>query len=224
MKKILFYLWALVLCLILLCGTISADPILIDALPGLQLPMCEQGKIGQGCNDLSDALTDEISSFSDISYGSSSGVIIPFVYRVLKRISPIFNDFVELNGACLPKFHKLTAFAAEENMNNSQTETKKLQQPVKESGKVRALVRTTSPSQDGGYAIQMGAFVKRENAERFQKALRKRYARFNTFILTNETAPFYRVGLGYFQTEADARRHLEVIKKDNLSGVVVRKN
>jgi cell division septation protein DedD len=268
MKKILFILGTLEIFLSVLCGPLLADTIQFDDFPCVQLPMCEQRNVGQTTSDLSDELTLASFSFSEFISGnspdSSLAEILPFIYRVLKRLSPIFNDFVEIDGLCVPAYHKLNAFAAEERKDISDTEKKEPQQPVKAPGKVKAQVSTKAPAPErshaiqlgafaekenkkpptpikaaergnglasakatpskGGFAIQLGTFAKKENAERFQKALHKRYAKVNTFIFEDRTTPYYRVRLGYFQTREDAHRYLEIVKKDNLSGVIVQKN
>ena len=224
MRKILFILGTLEFLLSILCGTILADPIQMDDLPCAQLPMCEQRDIGQTANDLSDELAVASFSFSESSYVSSQEEIIPFIYRVLKPLSPIFNDFVEVGGLCVASYYKLSTFVAARGIDISSTEKRESQQQVKAAGKGKVLVSTKAPSPEGVYAIQMGAFAKKENAERFQRVLHKRYANVNTFIFKDQITPFYRVRLGYFQTQAHARRHLEIVKKDTFSGVIVRKD
>jgi len=81
-----------------------------------------------------------------------------------------------------------------------------------------------TPSLEGIFAIQVGAFAERENAARFQGQLEKKYARVHTVIWESNVKRFYRVRLGAFRTEGEARRYLEILRKDNLSGFVVRED
>ncbi len=75
----------------------------------------------------------------------------------------------------------------------------------------------------GVYVIQVGAFGKRENAEQFRKLLQSKYPDVTTSIWENNADHLYRVHLGSFPTEGEASRWREILKGDNLPGVVVRK-
>jgi len=81
-----------------------------------------------------------------------------------------------------------------------------------------------APSLEGIFAIQVGAFAERENATRFQNQLAKKYPNVRTILWESHVQRFYRVRLGAFRTEAEARRQVEILKKDHLSGFVVRED
>ncbi len=79
-------------------------------------------------------------------------------------------------------------------------------------------------SLEGVYAIQVGAFVERDNADRFREELSKRHPRVHVVVWETNTKRFYRVRLGSFRTEDEARRYSESLKRENLSGFVVRED
>jgi len=79
-------------------------------------------------------------------------------------------------------------------------------------------------SLEGVYAIQVGAFLERDNANRFREELSKRHPRVHVVLWETNTKRFYRVRLGSFRTEDEARRHSENLKRENLSGFVVRED
>jgi len=81
-----------------------------------------------------------------------------------------------------------------------------------------------SLSIEGVFAIQVGAFEEKQNADRFQGQLEKKYANVHTVIWESNVKRLYRVRLGAFRTEAEARRYIEVLKKDDLPGYVVRED
>ncbi len=80
------------------------------------------------------------------------------------------------------------------------------------------------PSLEGTFAIQVGAFTERENAARFRDQLEKKYANVRIILWESNVQRFYRVRLGAFRTEAEAQRQVEVLKKDQLPGFVVRED
>jgi len=81
-----------------------------------------------------------------------------------------------------------------------------------------------SPSFEGIFAIQVGAFAEKENATRFHDQLEKKYSPVRILLWESNVRRFYRVRLGSFRTEAEARRHIEILRKDHLSGFVVRED
>ena len=81
-----------------------------------------------------------------------------------------------------------------------------------------------SPSLEGIFAIQVGAFAEKENAARFQGQLEKKYPNVHMVLWESNVKRFYRVRMGAFRTEAEARRYIENLRKDNLSGFVVRED
>ncbi len=80
------------------------------------------------------------------------------------------------------------------------------------------------PPVEGNFAIQVGAFAQRENAERFQAELRKRYPQVHMVLWESNIKRVYRIRLGSFPTEAEARRYMETLKKEDLKGFVVRED
>jgi rare lipoprotein A len=80
------------------------------------------------------------------------------------------------------------------------------------------------PSLAGIFAIQVGAFAEKDNAVRFQTQLGQKYSHVHTVIWESNVKRLYRVRLGAFRSEAEARRYTETLKRDNLSGFVVRED
>jgi hypothetical protein len=70
----------------------------------------------------------------------------------------------------------------------------------------------------------VGAFVEKENAARFHDQLEKKYSPVRIILWESNVRRFYRVRLGSFRTEAEARRYIEILRKDHLSGFVVRED
>ena len=79
-------------------------------------------------------------------------------------------------------------------------------------------------SLEGVYTIQVGAFQERDNAYRFREELSKRHPRVHVVLWETNTKRFYRVRLGAFRTEEEARRYYENLRRENLSGFVVRED
>jgi rare lipoprotein A len=79
-------------------------------------------------------------------------------------------------------------------------------------------------SPEGTYAIQVGAFLERDNAYRFRDELMKRHPRARVVLWETNSRRFYRVRLGSFRTEDEARRYSDTLKRENLSGFVVRED
>jgi len=98
------------------------------------------------------------------------------------------------------------------------------------SGTARVVVEVTgmTPGKPsllrGTYVLQVGAFVERENAYRFQRELARKHSRVHVLLWETNTRRFYRVRLGAFPTEEEARRYLENLRKENLQGFVVRED
>jgi rare lipoprotein A len=76
----------------------------------------------------------------------------------------------------------------------------------------------------GVYAIQVGAFQERENAYRLRDELAKRHPRVRVALWETRTKRFYRVRLGGFRTEEEAKGYFEKLRRENLSGFVVRED
>jgi rare lipoprotein A len=86
------------------------------------------------------------------------------------------------------------------------------------------VVGGNSLSIEGVFAIQVGAFEEKQNAARFQGQLEKKYANVHTVIWESNVKRLYRVRLGAFRTEAEARSYMDVLKKENLPGYLVRED
>ena len=76
----------------------------------------------------------------------------------------------------------------------------------------------------GVFAIQVGAFQERENAYRFRDELAKRHPNVHVGLWETRTKRFYRVRLGAFRTEEEAKVYVEKLRRENLSGFVVRED
>jgi len=76
----------------------------------------------------------------------------------------------------------------------------------------------------GTYAIQVGAFQERENAYRFRDELAKRHPNVHVVLWETRTKRFYRVRLGSFPTEQEAKVYVEKLRREDLSGFVVRED
>jgi len=97
-------------------------------------------------------------------------------------------------------------------------------------GTARVAVEATLPADgkgsplEGTFAIQVGAFAEKENAERFQRELERRFFRVRTILWESNQRRIHRVRLGAFRSEVEARSYLEILKRDNISGRVVRED
>jgi len=76
----------------------------------------------------------------------------------------------------------------------------------------------------GVYTIQVGAFGKKENADNFRKQVQNKHPNVIMAVWESNVDHLYHVQLGSFSTEAEARRYKEILKSDNLPGVVVRRD
>jgi rare lipoprotein A len=81
-----------------------------------------------------------------------------------------------------------------------------------------------SPSLEGIFSIQVGAFTEKENATRFRTQLEKKFPNVHMVLWESNVKRFYRVRLGAFHTEAEAQRYLETLRMENLSGFVARED
>ena len=76
----------------------------------------------------------------------------------------------------------------------------------------------------GTFALQVGAFESEENAKRLRKELQKKYADVRVVLWESNVKRLYRVRLGSFRSEAEARRYFEILRKENLAGFIVRED
>ena len=81
-----------------------------------------------------------------------------------------------------------------------------------------------SPPLRGTFAIQVGSFAQKGNATRFHAQLEKKYPSVRILLWESNVQRLYRVRLGAFPSEAEARRQAEILKKEHLSGFVVRED
>ena len=81
-----------------------------------------------------------------------------------------------------------------------------------------------APPLEGLFAIQVGAFGERENALRMRDQLEKRHPKVHIVPWESNTQRFYRVRVGAFRTEAQARTYLESLRKEGLPGLVLRED
>jgi rare lipoprotein A len=77
---------------------------------------------------------------------------------------------------------------------------------------------------EGVFVIQVGAFSEKENAERFKRDLERRHPRVRTVLFESNQRRLHRVRIGGFGSEAEARRYLDVLRKEGLSGMVLRED
>jgi rare lipoprotein A len=91
---------------------------------------------------------------------------------------------------------------------------------------IEALSFAPNPSAplEGIFSIQVGAFTEKENATRFRTQLEKKFPNVHIVLWESNVKRFYRVRLGSFRTEAETRRTLKTLRKENLSGFVVRED
>ncbi len=82
----------------------------------------------------------------------------------------------------------------------------------------------TPPSLEGTFTIQVGAFVEKRNAQRLQEELQKRHKQVRIVLWQSNRQQFYRVRVGSFGTEAEARRYGELLRQENLPVFVVRED
>ena len=80
------------------------------------------------------------------------------------------------------------------------------------------------PGPFGLYAVQVGSFTERGNADRLRDDLARRHSSVRVVLWESNTLRFYRVRVGSFRTEDGARRYLSLLERENLSGFVVRED
>jgi cell division protein FtsN len=95
---------------------------------------------------------------------------------------------------------------------------------AKVAGEASAHSSSVAQSAKGIYAIQVGAFGKRENAEHFRKQLQNTHPNVILAVGESNGDHLYHVHLGKYSTEAEARRYTEILKNNNIPGVVVRRD
>lgn len=81
-----------------------------------------------------------------------------------------------------------------------------------------------APQRDGTFSIQVGAFLDKENAERFRARLEKRHSPVRILPFETQAGKFYRVRLGNFRTEEEAQRYLENLPSEEFQGFIVRED
>ena len=80
------------------------------------------------------------------------------------------------------------------------------------------------PVPEGKFGIQVGAFTEKENAERLKAELEKKHPHVRILLWESNAQRFYRVRVGMFRTEAEARRYFDTLRKEIHSGFVVRED
>ncbi len=80
------------------------------------------------------------------------------------------------------------------------------------------------PSPEGTYSIQVGSFTEKENALRFQTDLAKIHRQVHIVFWESNLKRLYRVRLGAFRSEEEARRYTEKLRQQNLPGFIVRED
>jgi rare lipoprotein A len=85
-------------------------------------------------------------------------------------------------------------------------------------------VSGSSPTPEGVYAIQVGSFMEEDNADHFRKELARTHSNVHVVPWESNTSRYYRVRLGSFRTQEEARRYFEILKRENLTGFIVRVN
>ena len=97
-------------------------------------------------------------------------------------------------------------------------------------GTARVIIESTGwpaerlPPGEGVYAVQVGSFLEKENAHRFREDLSWKHAHVHVVLWESNTKRYYRVRLGSFRTEYEARRYSEGLKREGLAGFVVRED
>ncbi len=222
MRKILLILPAFLLLFIAPKGPISADPINFDDVNDANLPSPFDDS---GWTASFPGISKHYSMSFEDSYESPAVEIGLKNRDALKNEEKPHRGDSGAKGATSASTVSPDPSAAEAKMEPSHGKSKAVgMQPRK---------TTVTTSKDPGhsrggtqslkwvYFTQVGAFGKRENAERFRKQLQHKYPNVITGIW--ESNGLYRVHLGSFPSEAEARRYKEVLKNDNLAAFVVRK-
>jgi cell division protein FtsN len=66
--------------------------------------------------------------------------------------------------------------------------------------------------------------VEKENAHRFREDLARKHPHVHVVLWESNTKRYYRVRLGSFRTEEEARLYFQGLKRDNLAGFIVRED
>jgi len=81
----------------------------------------------------------------------------------------------------------------------------------------------TFPSLEGTYSIQVGAFAEKGNADRLHAELSPNHPSTRIVLFETNTQKIYRVRLGKFRTESEAKRYLENLRPDPLRAGIPQK-
>ena len=95
---------------------------------------------------------------------------------------------------------------------------------AKVSIEVTGFAGSESSFLQGTFALQVGAFESHENAKRFRGELQKKHTDVRIVLWESNVKRFYRVRLGSFRSEAEARRYGEILRRENLAGYIVRED
>jgi rare lipoprotein A len=71
---------------------------------------------------------------------------------------------------------------------------------------------------DGSFTVQAGAFKEKENAEKFKDTLNKKFG--DCYVVKFQD--YYRVRVGHFKDENDARQILDKLSKSGIEGFLTR--
>jgi rare lipoprotein A len=95
---------------------------------------------------------------------------------------------------------------------------------AKVSVEVTGFAGSASSFLQGNFSLQVGAFESEENAQRLRSTLSSKYGGVRIVLWEGNRKRLYRVRLGSFRSEAEARRTGEFLRKENLAGFVVRED
>jgi rare lipoprotein A len=85
-------------------------------------------------------------------------------------------------------------------------------------------VSGASPTRNGVYSIQVGSFLEKDNADRFRETLARTHSHVHVVSWESNTQRYYRVRLGSFRTQEEARRYFEILNREQLTGFIVRED
>jgi septal ring-binding cell division protein DamX len=166
-------------------------------------------------------------SFED-SYGSPSDEIGVTNRIVLMNERHLYSGHSDFRGADSFSTLSRDTSVSESIMEPSHGKSESIVIQPKKTAKAasKASMQSSSGAQSvkGVYTIQVGAFGKKENAEYFRKQLQNKHPNVIMGVWESNADHLYHVHLGSFSTEAETRRYKEILKSDNLPGVVVRRD
>jgi cell division septation protein DedD len=113
----------------------------------------------------------------------------------------------QMNDATMPE--SAASMAISENPSR---------EPVVPLPETAAPSATATPAKPTGLVLQVGAMTHRENADALTAALRKKS--FPAFVLARDGDPYYRVDVGPYPDEADARIAADKLKGGGFGTVV----